>query len=67
MSYEQMGRLVDKWLNDPNFRTELRKDPEGAVKKAGAGLTGEELTALKKIDWKQSDEQLKSIASKLFA
>ncbi len=66
MSYEQVGKLIDRWVNDSNFRNELRNDPEAAVKKAGAQLSSEELAALKKINWSQSDEQLKSIASKLF-
>lgn len=66
MSYEQVGKLIDRWINDPNFRNELRRDPEGAAKKSGAQLTPEELVALKRINWSQSDEQLQSIASKLF-
>ena len=64
MSYEQVGKLIDRWVNDPNFRNELRKDPEGAVKKAGAQLSGEELAELQKINWTASDEQLKSQISK---
>lgn len=65
MSYEQVGKLIDRWLNDPGFRNELRKDPEGCIKRSGVGLSGEELAALKKVDWKASDEQLKSQISKL--
>lgn len=64
MGYEQVGKVIDRWMNDANFRNELRKDTDGAVKRAGAQLTGEELTALKKINWNQSDEQLKSQISK---
>lgn len=66
MSYEQVGKLIDRWINDPNFRNELRRNAEEAVKKAGAKLSAEEFAALKKIDWNRSDEQLKSIASKAF-
>ena len=41
MSYESVGKLVDKWVNDPAFRGELRKDPTAAVQKMGATLSPE--------------------------
>ncbi len=64
MSYEQVGKLIDRWMNDPGFRNELRKDPEGAVKKSGAKLTEGEMAALKKVNWTASDEELKAQISK---
>ncbi len=64
MSYEQVGKLIDRWINDPGFKNELRRDPEGAVKKAGVQLTAGELAALKQIDWKLSDSELQAKISK---
>ncbi len=64
MGYEQIGKLIDRWLNDQNFRTNFRKDPEGTLQKSGVRLNGEELAALRKIDWGRPDEELKSQISK---
>lgn len=67
MSYQEVGKLIDRWINDPTFRGEFRKDPEGTLRKTGVNLKSEELSALKKVDWNRSDEELKAIASKLLA
>ncbi len=64
MSYEAIGKLMDRWVNDPNFRTELRKDPATAVRESGAQLNKEELAALKQVDWNCSDEELKTRLNK---
>lgn len=66
MSYQSMGQLIDKWMTDGEFRKNLRKDPEGTFKRSGLTLSQDEWTAIKQIDWKQSDEQLKSRINKLF-
>ena len=60
MSYEVVGKLMDKWVNDPNFRKELKKDPEGAARKTGAQLSKEEVEALRQVDCNCSDEELKT-------
>ncbi len=64
MKYELMGKLIDRAMQDPAFREQLRKNPEGAVKQGGMQLSGEELAALRKIDWTVSDQELKSRISK---
>lgn len=51
-------------MNDPNFRNEFRKDPEGTLQKSGVKLNSEELAMLRKIDWNRPDEELKSQISK---
>ncbi len=66
MSYESVGKLIDRWINDPQFRSEFRKDPDGTIKKAGVDLSKEERVALKKIDWKVSDEELRTRVSQAF-
>lgn len=64
MSYEQVGRLVDKWVNDQEFRKQLKANPQEAIKKSGVSLAPEEWAALKKIDWSKSDQELQALISK---
>lgn len=64
MSYQAMGQLIDKWMTDGEFRKLLRDNQEEAVRKCGVTLSPDEWAALKKIDWSQSDEQLKSRINK---
>lgn len=66
MSYQAMGQLVDQWILNAEFRKNLRNDPEGTIKKSGVNLSADEWAAVKKIDWKQSDEELKSRVNKAF-
>jgi len=66
MGYETVGRLIDKWLNDPGFRQALRQDPEGTAKKMGMKFSDEEWAALRQVDWKLSDDELRSRVSKAF-
>lgn len=67
MSRQAIGQLIDRWLNDPEFRKKVRQDPEGAVKMSGVALAADELAAVKKIDWKLSDEELTKRANNLLA
>lgn len=64
MSYENVGRIVDRWMEDASFRQNLRKDLEGTISQCRVSLTKEEISMLKAIDWKLSDEELKSRISK---
>lgn len=65
MSQEAFKEVVDRWMNDPQFRSEVRKDPEGAISRTGKSFTEEERGALKKVDWSLSDEELKARVSKI--
>lgn len=65
MSREAVKTLMDKWMNDPAFRDELRKDPEAAVRRTGVELEPDEWAAVRVIDWNTSDEELASRANKL--
>ncbi|MBI4371783.1 MAG: hypothetical protein HY552_05755 [Elusimicrobia bacterium] len=65
MSQQTIKQLIDRWMNDPKFRSEVRQDPEGTVKKAGIPLSAEEQAAFKKVDWSLPDEQLKTRISKI--
>ena len=64
MSREAIERLIDRWMNEPAFRAELRADPVSAARRAGAVLTEEELTALRNVDWSLSDAELEARYSK---
>lgn len=47
MSREGIETLMDRWTNDPAFRTQMRADPEGTVRTAGVSLDAEEWAALR--------------------
>ncbi len=64
MSSEGIGELMERWTNDPAFRTSLRDDPEGAVRASGISLSEDEMAALRHMDWSASDEELTSRVSK---
>ena len=64
MSQSGVEILLDRWESDTAFRAALRRDPEEAVKASGVSLSQDEWTALRAIDWSQSDEALSSRASK---
>lgn len=65
MSRENIGKLMDRWINEPSFREELRADAEGVVSKCGLELDEDELVVLKSIDWSLSDEELQQRANKM--
>jgi hypothetical protein len=59
MSQDALEELLDRWLNDSNFREAYRSDPEIALKDVGLTLSPEEWAELRKIDTALPDEQLK--------
>ena len=61
---EAMRQLTDRFMNDADFREEMRQGPEGAAERAGYRLDEEDRQALKSIDWSGSDEQLQERVSK---
>lgn len=60
MSRDTVGRLIDQWINDPEFRRQMRTDPVGTVQRSGANLEADEWEALRNVDWSLSDEQLRA-------
>lgn len=66
MKREEIGRLIDRWIGDADFRKELRTDPEGTIYKCGITLDEKDYSALNKIDWTMSDETLSQRINKLF-
>lgn len=63
MSREAVGKLIDRWINEPAFRAELRADSERTVRRSGVKLDAEEWAALRAIDWRLSDEELQARVS----
>ncbi len=61
---ESMQQLADRFVNDANFRDEMRQDPEGAAERSGLALDEEDKQALRSIDWSGSDEELHERVSK---
>ena len=53
---EAMQQLTDRFMNDADFREQMRQDPEGAAQRSGLQLDEEDRQALKSIDWSVSDE-----------
>ncbi len=60
MSRAAVETLIDRWMNEPDFRAALRQDAEAGVRGTGADLGTEEWDALRRIDWSLPDEELQS-------
>jgi hypothetical protein len=62
---EDTGRAVlDRWSEDPGFRSELRADPVTAITGIGVELTAEDREFLEAVDWSLSDEELEALLEK---
>ena len=61
---EAMQQRTDRFMNDVDFREEMRQDPEGAAERSGYALDDEDRQALRSVDWGGSDEELKERVSK---
>ena len=64
-----MEEMTDRFINDPDFREQMRQDPEGtaerfAAERFGVQLDEEDRQALRMIDWSIPDEQLQERVSK---
>lgn len=60
MSREALEQLVQRWLNEPAFRAEIRRHLEGAIERADYGLDEDEWSVLRNTDWGQPDEELRT-------
>ena len=59
-----MQHLADRFMNDAQFREEMKQDPEGAAERSGFQLDDEDREALRSVDWSGSDEELNERVSK---
>jgi hypothetical protein len=64
---ESMQQLADRFMNDTDFREQMKQDPEGAAERSGLPLDEEDKQALKSVDWSGSDDQLQERVSKAFS
>ena len=66
-----MEQTTDRFVNDPDFREQMRQDPEGTAERltqsSGLQLAEEDRQALRTIDRSPPDEQLTERASKAAA
>ena len=62
---EAMQQLTDRFMNDADFREQMRQDPEGAARGSGYELDEEDRQALRGVDWSGSDEELNERVSKM--
>lgn len=62
---EAMQQLTDRFINEPEFREQMRQDPEGTAERSGFEMDDEDRQALRSIEWRLPDEQLKERVSKL--
>ena len=64
MERKGVDQLIQKYLNEPAFRTKMEKDFEGAIKSSGISLSHEELEAVRNQILATTDEALKPRVSK---
>ena len=61
---DSMQQLADRFMNDAEFREQMKQDPEGTAERSGLQLDEEDTQALRSIDWSGTDEELKERVSK---
>jgi hypothetical protein len=64
MSHDAVADLVERYLNDAEFRAAFALDPKAAVAAAGFKLDDDELAALHSTVSSQDDQPLKPRVSK---
>ncbi len=50
-NFEQIQRLADRYISDPEFRAQMSQDPEGTAKRHGVRMDGTTRQTLRGIDW----------------
>lgn len=63
MNHEALGKLMDRWSSDAQFRAAVRANPLGAIADTGLQLSDEEIAAVQAVDWSLDDQELVSRAS----
>ena len=64
MNNTNVEKLIQKYLNEPAFRSKIEKDFEGAIKSSGISLSNEELEAVRHQVKATADEALHARVSK---
>ena len=47
---QNIETVMNRWENDTSFRSQMRRDPEGAIRDAGLNLNEDEMATLRTID-----------------
>jgi putative modified peptide len=63
MNHEVLGKLMDRWTSDAQFRAAVRANPLQAIEQAGVELSDDEKAAVAAVDWTLSDQDLAARAS----
>ena len=50
-NFEQIQRLADRYVSDPEFRSQMASDPEGTAKRNGVKMDEATRQTLRGIDW----------------
>jgi hypothetical protein len=58
--------LLDRWVEDEGFRTQMRSDSLTAARSLGVELSDEDIEFLGSVDWTLSDEELEQLLEKRF-
>ena len=58
--------LLNRWMTEPGFRSQMRQDPVAAIQQAGIAVAKEDEKDLRATDWTLSDEELAARISKGF-
>jgi hypothetical protein len=61
---EAMEAVIDRWADDPTFRTSMRSDVGSALNGAGITLDEDLLAQLRAVDWTLSDQELEELLEK---
>jgi hypothetical protein len=65
MNPTSMLKIADRYLNDPQFKEQMRQDPEGTAESTGLKLDDEDRQSIRDWDMSSSgDEELKERISK---
>ncbi|HEX8350812.1 MAG TPA: Os1348 family NHLP clan protein [Hymenobacter sp.] len=63
MSQSQVELIIERWMQDENFRQRLRVDPLTTVQSEGFVLSEEEQAGLLRMDFSVPDDELASQAN----
>jgi hypothetical protein len=64
MSSSVLSAVMDRFINDENFRDQMRNDPGTAIRNSEMLLSDEELTMVLRTDWAKAGEELGARVSK---
>lgn len=51
MTDSPLDKIMDRWRDDAAFRSQMRSDPESAVRSIGVELSDDEWATLRGMDW----------------